>query len=274
VTDEKPVHGFEPAQRRTIGWYALFVGVSAAAIAAIYFLTGEDALGATARFVWNGIVFAFNALFRVLGSLSAVIARGLGFRQLSRLSTIVGSIGLTYAGSAVMSEKGVRRAQGWRAKVRAAFIAAREFWRRLPLAVKIAVVIVMIASQIYLHAVLILFPIAFLVPVVRRVWVQVADVTLGGWYWQTFGAWHRRFVARLRRMPVVRGAIGAVRVARIRYLCAWRLWRYHPRYRAASARRKLSLIEPVRLWHRGELDLYVGRPLFGTRAKRDGERAA
>jgi len=34
------------------------------------------------------------------------------------------------------------------------------------------------------------------------------------------------------------------------------------------------LIEPLRLWRRGELDLYVGRPLLGTRAKRDAERAA
>lgn len=274
MTEEKPNPDFEPAQRRTLGWYVAFIAISVLAILAIYFLTGLDALGATARFLWNGVVFAFNGLFRVLGSLLAVIARGLGFRQLSRLSTIVGGIGLAYAGSAVLGDKGVRRAQGWRAKMRRAFVAAREFWRRLPLLAKVAVVIVMIASQVYLHAVLILFPIAFLVPVVRRIWVQVADVALGGWYWQTFGAWHRRFVARLKRLPGVRHAIGAVRVARIRYLCAWRLWRYHPRYRTASARRKLSLVEPLRLWWRGELDLYVGRPLLGGRARRDTERAA
>lgn len=275
MTDERSGAGLEPAQRRTFGWYLAFAAISVAAIAVIYLLTGMDALGATARFLWNGVVFAFNGLFRVLGSLLAVIARGLGLRQVSRLSTVIGGVGLTYAGSAVLSDKGVRRAQGWRAKIRAAFIFLRDGWRRLPLIAKILVVIVLITSQVYLHAVLIVFPVAFLVPVVRRIWVQAADVALGGWYRRTFGPWHRRFMARLRRLPVVRGAIGAVRVTRIRYLCAWRLWRYHPRYRSASARRKLSLIEPIRLWRRGELDTYIGRPLLsGREAKKDASDAA
>src|SRR5262249_3223575 len=132
----------------------------------------------------------------------------------------------------------------------------------LPLLGKIAVAFLVIASQVYLHAVLIVFPVAFLVPVVRRVWVQAADIFLGGWYWRTIGPTHRRGVSRLRRTPVMRRAIGGVRVARLRYLCAWRLWRYHPRYRGATAQRRISLIEPVRLWRRGELDTYVGKPLL------------
>lgn len=269
MTEERSGAGLEPAQRRTFGWYAAFAAICVAAIAVIYLLTGMDALGATARFLWNGAVFAFNGLFRVLSSLIAVIARGLGLRQVSRLSTVIGGIGLAYAGSAVLGDKGVRRAQGWRAKMRAAFVFLRDGWRRLPLIAKILVVIVLITSQVYLHAVLIVFPIAFLVPVIRRIWVQVADVALGGWYRRTFGGLHRRMMARLRRLPGVRAAIGAVRVARIRYLCAWRLWRYHPRYRTASARRKLSLIEPIRLWRRGELDAYIGQPLLSGRAAKD-----
>lgn len=256
----------QPAQRRTFGWYAAFVFILVAAFIVIYFLTGRDALGATARFLWNAAVFAVEGTARVLGSLAGVIARGLGFRQLSRLSAVVAGIGLGYAGSAVLGDKGVRRAQGWRASVRAGVIYLREGWRALPLALKLLSVFVLIASQVYLHSVLIVFPVAFLVPVVRRIWVQAADITLGGWYWRTFGRAHRRIAAWARRLPVVRGMIGALRVARIRYLCAWRLWRYDPRYRKASARRRLSLIEPVRLWRRGKLDAYIGRPLLSGRA--------
>jgi hypothetical protein len=63
-------------------------------------------------------------------------------------------------------------------------------------------------------------------------------------------------------MAGVREVVGAVRLARTRYLRAWRPWRYDPRYRrAASGKQIISFIEPVRLWWRGELDDYVGRPL-------------
>jgi hypothetical protein len=121
----------------------------------------------------------------------------------------------------------------------------------------------LIASQIYLRFLLILFPIAFLVPVVRRIWVRAADIALGSWYWRAFGRTHRAAIARLRAMAGVREVVGAVRLARIRYLRAWRLWRYDPRYRrTASGKHIISLIEPVRLWWRGELDDYVGRPLL------------
>jgi hypothetical protein len=266
--------GGEPTQRRTFGWYAAFVVILVVAILAIYFLTGRDALGATARFVWNGVVFAFNGILRVVGSLAGVIARGLGFRQISRVSAVVAGIGLGYAGSALLGDKGVRRAQGWRATLRAAIVYLRELWRVMPLWAKLVTVFVLIASQVYLHSLLIVFPIAFLVPVVRRLWVQAADIALGGWYWQNFGRLHRRIVSRLRRLPLVRGMIGALRVARIRYLCAWRLWRYDPRYRKGLGKRQLSLIEPMRLWRRGELDRYVGRPLLAGRAKAEPERQA
>lgn len=252
----------QPAQRRTLGWYVAFIAISAVLIGLIYVLTGRDALGATARFVWSSSALAFDGLVRIIASLLGVLARGLGWRQLSRLSTVIGSVGLGYAGSAVFGDKGVRRAQGWRQRLRVIIEKSRDWWLRLPLLAKLAIVFVMIASQVYLHAVLILFPVAFLVPVVRRIWVQVADLTLGGWYWRTFGRVHRRVVSRLRQTPVARGAVGAIRVTRLRYLCAWRLWRYHPRYRRASSRRRLNLIEPLRLWRRGELDTYVGKPLL------------
>jgi hypothetical protein len=56
---------------------------------------------------------------------------------------------------------------------------------------------------------------------------------------------------------------------RIRYLTAWRLWKYHPRYCGPEpGKRQVDLVEPLRLWRRGELDVYVDRPLLagGRRA--------
>lgn len=120
---------------------------------------------------------------------------------------------------------------------------------------------------------LILFPIAFLAPVVQRLWGQAADIAFAGWYWRVFGERHRALVARLRRWPVTRSIIGGIRVLRIRYLCAWRLWRYDPRYRKTDVHaRRVSLIEPIRLWRQGGLDGYIGRPLLA--GERDGAACA
>ena len=55
----------------------------------------------------------------------------------------------------------------------------------------LTIVAALIASQLYLHSLLILFPIAFLVPIVQPLWVQSADLVFGGWYWRTFGQTHR-----------------------------------------------------------------------------------
>ena len=124
-----------------------------------------------------------------------------------------------------------------------------------------------IASQLYLHFLLIVFPIAFLVPVIRRVWVHTADLLFGRWYWKSFGPLHRATLARLRSLPPS-GKSSARPASPIRYLCAWRLWKYDPRYRKLDGtEREVSFIEPLRLWWRGELDRYVGHPLLagGTR---------
>jgi hypothetical protein len=67
-------------------------------------------------------------------------------------------------------------------------------------------------------------------------------------------------------MPGPRHAIGATRVWRIRYLCAWRLWKYDQAYRdPKSGKRWVSVVEPMRLWWRGALDRYVGNPLLAGR---------
>jgi len=68
-------------------------------------------------------------------------------------------------------------------------------------------------------------------------------------------------------MPVIRPIRGWLRLTRLRYLCAWRTWRYNPRYLHADGHRHaVSLIEPMRLWWHNELDRYVGHPLLAGQA--------
>ena len=86
---------------------------------------------------------------------------------------------------------------------------------------------------------------------------------------------HRATVARLRHLPPFRQIVGATRLARIRYLCAWRLWKYDPRYRKPDGtEREVSFIEPLRLWWRGELDRYVGHPLLAGDAQAPSPRGS
>lgn len=249
--------------RKGKGWYATFAFLMLASFVLIYALTGMDALGAAARFLWNGFIFIANGVLRVAGGLLQMLARGIGWRRLSRLGSMVTGVGLGYAGGVVLSDSSVSKARGLRGKVHAAVKLMRERWHSLPLVLKIAIVAALIASQVYLHVALIVFPIAFLVPVVRRLWVGTADVLFGGWYWKTFGDMHRATVATLRSLPGVGWIMESFRLVRLRYLYAWRLWRYDPRYRdPETGGRRVSVLEPFRLWWRGELDGYVGRPLL------------
>lgn len=250
-----------------IGWYVTFAVLVVGIFIAVGYYTGLEAIGAAARFVWNALAFAVNGLLRLLGSLIALLGKGVGLRRLSRLSTAIAGVGLGYAGSVILSDAKLKKAHGGRDKLKAGLTLIRNRWQRLHLAWKLALVAALIASQVYLHVLLIVFPIAFLVPVVRRLWVQVADLLFGSWYWTKLGRRHRAAVAWLRNLPPFRQLIGATRMARIRYLCAWRLWKYDPRYRCAETNERwVSLLEPMRLWWRGELDRYVGRPLLAGNA--------
>jgi hypothetical protein len=250
-------------KRKTIGWYVTFVALAGAAFAGIYLTTGQDAIGAATRFVWNVLVLFINSIVQVVGNLALIVARGVGLRRVSRLATLLTHVGLGYAGSVILSDARLKQARGWRGKVKAAITVTRNKWQRLPLLWKLATVAVLIASQLYLHFLLIVFPIAFLVPVVRRLWIQAADLLFGSWYWRTFGPLHRSVVAALKAVPGWRMLSGAARLWRIRYLCAWRIWKYDPRYRiAGSEKRIISIAEPARLWWSGELDRYMGRRLL------------
>lgn len=250
-------------QKEGFGWYLSFALIAVVAFVAIGAVTGQEALAAAVRVLWNGFALVINSLIRVFGSLLGLIARGVGWRRVTRVANVIGGVGLGYAASVVFSEEKVQKARGWRGKLKAAITSVRNRWQNLPLVWKLLVVAALIASQVYLHSMLIVFPIAFLVPVVRRLWVRAADMLFGAWYWRMFGSRHRKLVTWLRTLPGVRGVIGWVRLTRIRYLTAWRLWKYHPRYfDCETGRRQVSFIEPLHLWRRGELDIYIGRPLL------------
>jgi hypothetical protein len=264
-------------KRKTVGWYVTFAALSGAAFAGIYLTTGQDAIGAATRFIWNALALFINGIIRVVGNLAFIVAKGVGLRRVSRLATLLTHVGLGYAGSVILTDTRLKQARGWRGKVKAAITLTRNKWQGLPLIWKLATVAVLIASQLYLHFLLIVFPIAFLVPVVRRLWIQAADLLFGSWYWRTFGPLHRSVVAALKAVPGWRMLAGATRLWRIRYLCAWRVWKYDPRYRiAGSEKRVISITEPARLWWSGALDRYMGRPLLagGKLGRRSSKVAA
>jgi len=272
VADERPA--IDAARReearlgRGLGWYVTFLVLAVALFVGIDYYTGLDVVAATARFMWNVLAVVAIAALRAAAGLLALLAKGVGWRRLSRLATALMGVGLSYSGGVFLSEHGVRRAKGWTGRLKLLLATLHKRWLALHLGWKLAIVATLIASHVYLHFLLIVFPIAFLVPVVRKLWVQVADVVFGRWYWKALGRAHRATVAFLRRQPGVRHLIGGARLVRIRYLCAWRLWRYDPRYRCAeSGKRQVSFLEPIRLWWRGELDSYVGRRLLGSRSR-------
>ncbi|MCL4767802.1 MAG: hypothetical protein KJZ80_16365 [Hyphomicrobiaceae bacterium] len=255
--------GSSKDQKNGFGWYVSFALIAVVAFIGIGAFTGQEALAAAARVLWNGFALVFNGIMRLFGGLLGLLARGVGWRRLTRIANVVGGVGLGYAASVVLSDETVQRARGWRGRLKTALAVLKGRWQDLPLALKLVIVATLIASQVYLHTVLIVFPIAFLIPIVRRLWVRTADMLFGSWYWRIFGGRHRRIVCWLRSLPGLRGVIGWTRLTRIRYLAAWRLWKYHPRYLdQESGCRAVSFVEPIRLWWRGELDGYVGRPLF------------
>ncbi len=255
---------------RRRGWIAAFLIMVIAVFVAVHFFTGYDAIGTAVRFVWNGVAFLANSAIRLFGGFVSAVARTVGIRRLARVATAVAGVGLGYAGSVILSDQKLKKAHGWRGKLRAAITVLRNRWVSLHLFWKLCIVAVLIASQVYLHILLIIFPIAFLVPVVRRTWGIAADQMLGGWYRRKMARAHRAMMRLMRRMPGHRQTVGTARLLRMRYLCAWRLWRYDPRFRdSKTGHRHVSLVEPVRLWWRGELDHYIEHPLLaGTAATR------
>ncbi len=253
--------------RRRAGWLITFATLAVAVFVAVDHYTGYDVVGAAARFLWNGLVFVVNSTIRMFGGVAAALAESIGLRRLSRTATALTSVGLSYAGGVILSDAKLRKAHGWRDKLKVAITLARNRWLELHLVWKLLIVGCLIASQVYLHLLLIVFPIAFLVPFVRRAWALAAEWMFGSWYRRKLWRVHHAAVVAIRALPGCRHVIGAARLLRLRYLCAWRLWKYDPRYRRAESNAHVvSLAEPVRLWWRGDLDRYVGRPLLAGSA--------
>ena len=160
------------------GWYATFFALAFILTVTVGYVTGLDAVAATSRFLWNATALITNGTIRAASGLLLLLARGIGWRRLARLATAIMGVGLSYSGGIFLSERQLRRAKGWTGTLSALLAQTRIRWLGLPLAWKIAIVALLIASQVYLHFLFILFPIAFLVPVVRRIWVRVANIAL------------------------------------------------------------------------------------------------
>ncbi len=247
--------------RRT--WLLWFLALALVLFVAVEHYTGYEVIGAAMRFVWNGIAFVFNGIWRAGSGFVSAAARAVGMRRVARVAAGLAGVGLGYAGSVILSDAKLHRAHTWRDKLRAVITIARNKWVGLHLVWKLLIVAALIASQVYLHFLLILFPIAFLVPVVRRVWIVLGDSLFGTLYKKKMAGVHRGLRKLLWHTPGYPQTVAVMRLARMRYLCAWRRWRYDARYRnEATGERRVSFVEPVRLWWRGELDRYVDKPLM------------
>lgn len=260
-------------RRRRRQWLVTFLVMAIAVFWLVHYFSGYEAIGAAARFLWNGVVYAANSVLRVSGNLVAAVARTVGMRRVARLAAALAGIGLGYAGSVILSDSKLRKAHGWRGRLRAAITVTRNKWVGLHLFWKLCIVAALIASQVYLHFLLIVFPIAFLVPVVRRAWTVAADDMVGTWYRKRMARLHDAIITVVRKVPGYKRVASAARLLRMQYLCAWRLWRYDRRYRdPRTGERMVSLVEPVRLWRQGKLDRYVGHPLLAGESRKGEHR--
>jgi hypothetical protein len=243
-----------------------------AALVALSFLTDINTIGATGRFAWNAAIAALLASARGLDTVSAYVLR----RRIWRIASFFTTVGLGYSGNVVLTHAQLERAKGWHGTFRKYTIRMRNNWNALGTTWKFLCVAVVITAQIALLPVIsqyiVLIPIGFMIPVVangaRRIYAWAADSILGATYRRYFGSTHRAASRRLRTLAPVHGLRGGIRLVRMRYLSAWRLWKYDPQYRDSSGELWVSVFEPIRLWREQKLDLYIGRPLFaGKRAQ-------
>jgi hypothetical protein len=253
-----------------MSWIAALLVITGVIVAIdIYF--DQHYIGATARFVWNAIAFSAQSLAR---SAEAVLALAFRRRFTRVLTSIITAVNVVYVSHIFLNDRQVRTAIGWREKLRLVgrkfATNLRDLWLKLPFAGKIVVVVLAIWAQIHFlpnfAAWIVLFPVAFLIPPLQWAWRTlsslVVDNLFGDWYWQKYAKKHRSFMGWIKSIPVLREVRGGWRMTRLRYITAWRMWRYEECYRIAkSERRRISLFEPIRLWWLGELDRYIGRHL-------------
>jgi hypothetical protein len=257
-----------------IAWrlWAFSLALICVVLIALSFLTDINTIGATGRFAWNAVIAALLAGTRGLDTVLAYVLR----RRIWRMTSFFTTIGLGYSGNVVLTQAQLKRAKGWHGTFRKYTTRMRKDWNALGTTWKCLGVAVLIATQIALLPVIsqyvLLIPIGFMIPVVangaRRFYAWMADSIFGATYWRYFGSTHRAALRKARTLALLHGLRGGVRLIRMRYLSAWRLWKYDPQYRDPSGELWVSLFEPIRLWRERKLDLYIGRPLFA------GKRAA
>jgi hypothetical protein len=241
----------------------------------VSFLIDVNTIGATGRFAWNAAIAALLLSARGWDTVLAYVLR----RRIWRIASFFTTIGLGYSGNVILTQAQMARAKGWHGTFRGGITRLRRRWNALATIWKCLIVALLIAAQIALLPVLsqylLLIPIGFLIPIVanatRRTYAWMADSLIGVTYRRYCGPVHRAAVRKARTLAFLRGMRGGVRLIRMRYLCAWRLWKYDPRYRDPSGELWVSVLDPFRLWRERKLDRYVGHPLF---ARKQVERAA
>jgi hypothetical protein len=194
-------------------------------------------------------------------------------RRLWRVAGFFTTVGLGYAGNVVLTHAQLDRAKSLRGSLRRHAGRIRARWNALGTPWKFLCVAAAIGAQLALFPVLseyvVLIPIGFMIPLVasgsRRSYAWVADSIFAATYKRYFGATHRAAARRLRTVRILQALRGGMRLLRMRYLAAWRLWKYDPRYRDPSGELWVSVFEPIRLWRARKLDGYIGRPLLGRR---------
>src|SRR5262245_48398161 len=108
IADERRAGGAtrreEARLGRGRGWSATFVVLAVGLFVAIDYYTGLAVVAATARFLWNALAVVAIAALRAAGGLLALLAKGVGWRRLSRIATALMGVGLSYSGGVFLSE--------------------------------------------------------------------------------------------------------------------------------------------------------------------------
>src|SRR2546423_10377948 len=237
-----------------------------AVLVAVSFLVDINTIGATGRFVWNAVVAALLASARGLDTVLAYVLR----RRIWRIAGFFTTVGLGFSGGVVLTHAQLERARGGRGTLRRHTSRMRQHWIALGTPWKFVCVAAVSATQITLFPMVsqyvLLIPIGFMIPLVahatRRLYAWVADSIFAATYRRYLGSAHRTAARKLRTLAPVHALQAGMRLLRMRYLAAWRLWKYDPRYRDSSGELWVSFFEPLRLWRARKLDCYIGRPLF------------
>ena len=68
----------------------------------------------------------------------------------------------------------------------------------------------------------------------RKLYAWAANSIFAATYRRYLGSAHRTAARKLRRLALLQAVREGIRLLRMRYLAAWRLWKYDPRYRNSS----------------------------------------